>query len=125
MIRNIVVGISGGIDSAVTALLLKNKSEMRIREFNFTFFLICLLRMYYLLFLKGFNITGIFMKNWDIKDETGTCTVEKDYEDARWICDRLKIPLVEIDFVKEYWNEVFRYLIFFFTVNMNNTFNCI
>ncbi|KAH0949954.1 hypothetical protein HN011_007844 [Eciton burchellii] len=80
MFRNIVVGISGGIDSAVTALLLKN---------------------------KGFNITGIFMKNWDIKDETGTCTVEKDYEDARWVCDKLKIPLVQVDFVKEYWNEVF------------------
>jgi tRNA-specific 2-thiouridylase len=74
--------------------------------------------MYYLLFLKGFNITGIFMKNWDIKDETGTCTVEKDYEDARWVCDKLKISLLQVDFVKEYWNEVFRYLIFFFTMNM-------
>ncbi|XP_011257093.1 mitochondrial tRNA-specific 2-thiouridylase 1 [Camponotus floridanus] len=80
MIRNVAVGISGGVDSAVTALLLKN---------------------------KGFNVTGVFMKNWDIRDETGNCTVEKDYEDARWICDKLKIPLIQLDFVKEYWNEVF------------------
>ncbi|XP_070151079.1 mitochondrial tRNA-specific 2-thiouridylase 1 isoform X2 [Polyergus mexicanus] len=84
MIKNVVVGISGGVDSAVTALLLKN---------------------------KGFNVTGIFMKNWDIRDETGKCAVEKDYEDARWICDKLKIPLIQIDFVKEYWNEVFSDLI--------------
>lgn len=53
------------------------------------------------------------MKNWDIRDETGNCTVEKDYEDARWICDKLRIPLIQVDFVKEYWNEVFRYLYFF------------
>lgn len=79
-----MVGISGGVDSAVTALLLKN---------------------------KGFNVTGIFMKNWDIRDETGKCAVEKDYEDARWICNKLKIPLIQIDFVKEYWNEVFSDLI--------------
>lgn len=84
MIKNVVVGISGGVDSAVTALLLKN---------------------------KGFNVTGIFMKNWDIRDETGKCAVEKDYEDARWICNKLKIPLIQIDFVKEYWNEVFSDLI--------------
>jgi len=71
-----------------------------------------------LLFFKGFNITGVFMKNWDIKDETGICTAEKDYEDAQWICDKLKIPLVQIDFVKEYWNEVFWYLIFFSTTNI-------
>ncbi|EZA48605.1 Mitochondrial tRNA-specific 2-thiouridylase [Ooceraea biroi] len=51
------------------------------------------------------------MKNWDIKDETGTCAVERDYEDARWVCDRLKIPLMQVDFVKEYWNEVFSDLI--------------
>ncbi|XP_072757724.1 endoplasmic reticulum resident protein 44 isoform X3 [Anoplolepis gracilipes] len=82
MIRNVIVGISGGVDSAVTALLLKN---------------------------KGFNVTGIFMKNWDIRDETGKCAIEKDYEDARWICNKLKIPLIQVDFVKEYWNEVFRF----------------
>lgn len=54
------------------------------------------------------------MKNWDIRDETGKCAVEKDYEDARWICNKLKIPLIQVDFVKEYWNEVFRYSSFFY-----------
>ncbi|XP_028046803.1 mitochondrial tRNA-specific 2-thiouridylase 1 isoform X3 [Monomorium pharaonis] len=80
MIKNVVVGISGGVDSAVTAFLLK---------------------------IKGFNVTGIFMKNWDIRDETGKCVVEKDYNDAQWICKKLEIPLIQVDFVKEYWNEVF------------------
>nr|XP_012225785.1 PREDICTED: mitochondrial tRNA-specific 2-thiouridylase 1 isoform X2 [Linepithema humile] len=84
MIKNVVVGISGGVDSAVTALLLKN---------------------------KGFNVIGVFMKNWDIRDETGNCMVEKDYNDAQWICNKLKIPLVQVDFVKEYWNEVFSDLV--------------
>ncbi|XP_020279874.1 mitochondrial tRNA-specific 2-thiouridylase 1 [Pseudomyrmex gracilis] len=84
MIRNVVVGISGGVDSAVTAYFLKN---------------------------KGFNVTAVFMRNWDIKDETGHCVIQKDYEDAQWICDRLKIPLAQVDFVKEYWNEVFSDLI--------------
>ncbi|XP_014473250.1 PREDICTED: mitochondrial tRNA-specific 2-thiouridylase 1 [Dinoponera quadriceps] len=84
MFRNIIVGISGGVDSAVTAFLLKS---------------------------KGFNVTGAFMKNWDIRDETGKCTIEKDYIDAQWVCDKLKIPLVQVDFVKEYWNEVFSDLV--------------
>ncbi|KYN12809.1 Mitochondrial tRNA-specific 2-thiouridylase 1 [Trachymyrmex cornetzi] len=84
MIRNVVVAMSGGVDSAVTALLLKN---------------------------KGFNITGVFMKNWDVRDETEKCVVEKDYDDARWICDKLEIPLTQINFVKEYWNEVFSDLV--------------
>lgn len=80
MIKNIVVGVSGGVDSAMAAFLLKN---------------------------EGFNVTGVFMKNWDIRDETGKCMMEKDYDDARYICDKLKIPLIQVDFVKEYWNEVF------------------
>ncbi|XP_018311529.1 mitochondrial tRNA-specific 2-thiouridylase 1 isoform X3 [Mycetomoellerius zeteki] len=82
MIRNVVVAMSGGVDSAVTALLLKD---------------------------KGFNITGVFMKNWDVRDETEKCMVEKDYDDARWICDKLEIPLIQINFIKEYWNEVFSF----------------
>lgn len=49
------------------------------------------------------------MKNWDIRDEMGKCAVEKDYDDARWVCDKLQIPLRQVNFVKEYWHEVFRY----------------
>lgn len=51
------------------------------------------------------------MKNWDIADETGRCRTEEDYEHAQWICDKIKIPLVEVNFVKEYWNNVFSSMI--------------
>ena len=47
------------------------------------------------------------MKNWDLTNETG-CTSESDREDAAFVCEQLKIPLHEINYVKEYWNEVFR-----------------
>lgn len=50
------------------------------------------------------------MRNWDIVNELGECQAEKDYEDAKWICNRLKIQLHDVNFVKDYWNEVFRYL---------------
>ncbi|XP_060823928.1 mitochondrial tRNA-specific 2-thiouridylase 1 isoform X1 [Bombus pascuorum] len=83
MFKKVIVGISGGVDSAVSALLLKN---------------------------KGFNVTGVFMKNWDIKNETGFCQTEEDYEDAQWVCKKLDIPFVEVNFVKEYWNNIFSYL---------------
>lgn len=47
------------------------------------------------------------MKNWDVVDEHGHCTGEADWQDAQWVCQRLKIPLVQVNFVKEYWNDVF------------------
>nr|XP_033330143.1 mitochondrial tRNA-specific 2-thiouridylase 1 isoform X1 [Megalopta genalis]XP_033330144.1 mitochondrial tRNA-specific 2-thiouridylase 1 isoform X1 [Megalopta genalis]XP_033330145.1 mitochondrial tRNA-specific 2-thiouridylase 1 isoform X1 [Megalopta genalis]XP_033330147.1 mitochondrial tRNA-specific 2-thiouridylase 1 isoform X1 [Megalopta genalis] len=84
MFKKVVVGISGGVDSAVAAFMLKD---------------------------KGFNVTGVFMKNWDVTDETGRCTTEEDYKHAQWVCDKLKIPLIQVNFVKEYWNNVFSYLI--------------
>lgn len=76
--------MSGGVDSAVAALLLKS---------------------------KGFNVTGVFMRNWDIADETGRCAVQEDSEHAQWVCDKLKIPLLQVNFVKEYWNSVFSNLL--------------
>ena len=50
------------------------------------------------------------MRNWDSVDEIGSgdsCTISKDKKDAREVCDRLDIPMVEIEFMKEYWNDVF------------------
>lgn len=76
--------MSGGVDSAVAAHLLKQ---------------------------KGHEVVGLFMKNWDIADETGRCTTDADREDAQFVCDHLKIPLMEVNFVKEYWNDVFSSLL--------------
>ncbi|XP_058835350.1 mitochondrial tRNA-specific 2-thiouridylase 1 [Topomyia yanbarensis] len=80
MFRKIVVGISGGVDSAVTAYLLKN---------------------------KGYDIHGAFMKNWDLIDESGYCSGEQDWLDAQKLCRQLDIPLQQVNFVKEYWLGVF------------------
>jgi len=55
-----------------------------------------------------FQVTGVFMRNWDIADEVGQCSVDKDAADAEFVCNHLGIPFVEINFVKEYWNDVFR-----------------
>lgn len=84
------------------------------------FFIILFSSCIYLLkryLFQGFNVTGVFMRNWDIRDETGKCVIEKDYNDAQWICDKLKIPLLQVNFVKEYWNDVFRYIYVFFTMS--------
>ncbi|KAK3102451.1 hypothetical protein FSP39_011453, partial [Pinctada imbricata] len=55
----------------------------------------------------GYEVIGLFMRNWDIRDEQGLCSTDPDKEDAQFVCDRLKIPLYEVNFVKEYWNHVF------------------
>lgn len=47
------------------------------------------------------------MKNWDLIDEHGKCPGEADLADAEWVCGRLQIPLTVVNFVKEYWNNVF------------------
>ncbi|OWF36117.1 mitochondrial tRNA-specific 2-thiouridylase 1-like [Mizuhopecten yessoensis] len=79
-IRRVVCGISGGVDSAVSALLLKK---------------------------KGYEVIGLFMTNWDKLNEKGECQADKDFEDAQFICEHLNLPLHNVSFVKEYWNEVF------------------
>lgn len=80
----VVVGMSGGVDSSVAAYLLKK---------------------------QGYEVIGIFMKNWDEKDENGVCTAEKDYEDVRRVSTQLDIPYYTVNFTKEYWDRVFTYFL--------------
>lgn len=89
--RTVVVGMSGGVDSAVSAYLLKK---------------------------NGYNVIGLFMRNWDSSingedyhNEGDICPQEVDYNDAKKVCDMLKIPLYRVDFIKEYWDYVFKYFL--------------
>lgn len=80
----IIVGISGGVDSAVAALLLKR---------------------------AGHDVTGLFMKNWEEDDTTDQCGAEQDLKMARAVCDRLGIRLNTVNFSAEYWDRVFNYFL--------------
>ncbi|QZT35477.1 tRNA 2-thiouridine(34) synthase MnmA [Caldalkalibacillus thermarum TA2.A1] len=80
----VVVGMSGGVDSSVTALLLKE---------------------------QGFDVIGVFMKNWDDTDENGVCTATEDYHDVVAVCHQLGIPFYSVNFEREYWDRVFTYFL--------------
>ncbi len=80
MAQAVMVGMSGGVDSAVSALLLQE---------------------------RGFDVAGLFMKNWEEDDGTEYCTAEADYADAAAVCDRLGIELHAANFAAEYWDNVF------------------
>ncbi|WP_223069266.1 tRNA 2-thiouridine(34) synthase MnmA [Paenibacillus caui] len=80
----VIVGMSGGVDSSVTALLLKQ---------------------------QGYDTIGIFMKNWDDTDELGFCTAEQDAEDVRRVCEQIGIPYYTVNFEKEYYDKVFSYFL--------------
>lgn len=66
----------------------------------------------YVFLHKGFNVQGAFLRNWDTVDETGYCSAEKDWDDAQFVCDKLQIPIQRIEFVKQYWTDVFEYVFF-------------
>ncbi|KAJ3272003.1 hypothetical protein HDV01_006043 [Terramyces sp. JEL0728] len=74
----VIVGLSGGVDSTVSALLLKN---------------------------MGYNVHGVYMKNWDHKYETGNC--QDEFPEIQKIANQIGIPIAQFDFTKEYWNYVF------------------
>jgi len=82
MSDTVVVGMSGGVDSSVTAKILKD---------------------------QGYNVECVFMKNWEGDDEN--CNAEEDYKDALSVCDHLDIPLRSVNFSNEYWEKVFQYFI--------------
>ena len=84
MSERVVVGMSGGVDSSVAALLLKE---------------------------QGYDVVGVFMKNWEEEDENGACTAESDWADVRDVCDRIGIPYYSVNFAKEYWDRVFAYFL--------------
>lgn len=78
--KTVVVGMSGGVDSSVTALIVK---------------------------LQGYKVLGLFMKNWDETNPDGTCSADKDYQDVIKVCEKLDVPYYSVNFVKEYWDGVF------------------
>ena len=78
--KKVLVAMSGGVDSSVAALLMKE---------------------------RGFSVIGVFMKNWsDTKNDLGECTWKDDRKEAMRVCSLLKIPLITLDFEKEYRKEV-------------------
>jgi tRNA-uridine 2-sulfurtransferase len=76
----VVVGMSGGVDSSVAALLLK---------------------------LQGYKVIGLFMKNWEETGPDGQCSADADYQDVIRVAEKLDIPYYSVNFVKEYWQNVF------------------
>ncbi|MGM7721013.1 tRNA 2-thiouridine(34) synthase MnmA [uncultured Metabacillus sp.] len=80
----VVVGMSGGVDSSVAALRLKE---------------------------QGYDVIGIFMKNWDDTDENGVCTATEDYNDVIEVCNQIGIPYYAVNFEKQYWDKVFTYFL--------------
>lgn len=80
----IVVGMSGGVDSAVSALLLSR---------------------------AGHEVIGVFMKNWEEQDDDGLCTATQDWEDVQATCHTIGIPYYAINFTREYYDRVFSYFL--------------
>ncbi len=81
--KTVVVGMSGGVDSSVAALLLKQ---------------------------QGYNVIGLFMHNWK-EEQGGCCTAEADYTDVRRVCNVIGIPYYTVDFSKEYMQNVFMHFV--------------
>ncbi len=82
--EKVIVGISGGVDSAVAALLLKQ---------------------------QGHHVEGLFMKNWEEDDTDVYCSAQEDLEDAQGVADKLDIPLHTVNFSSEYWDRVFEHFL--------------
>ncbi|WP_373099680.1 MULTISPECIES: tRNA 2-thiouridine(34) synthase MnmA [Pasteurellaceae] len=82
--RKVIVGMSGGVDSSVSAFILQQ---------------------------QGYQVEGLFMKNWEEDDDTDYCTAAADLADAQAVCDKLGIRLHKINFAAEYWDNVFEHFL--------------
>ena len=80
----VIVGMSGGVDSSVSAYLLKQ---------------------------QGYQVEGLFMKNWEEDDDTEYCSAAEDLADAQAVCDKIGIKLRTINFAAEYWDNVFEHFL--------------
>jgi tRNA-specific 2-thiouridylase len=80
----VIVGMSGGVDSSVSALLLQQ---------------------------QGYQVEGLFMKNWDEDDGTDYCTAMDDLKDAQAVADKLDMKLHTANFASEYWDNVFEHFL--------------
>ncbi|MBC76832.1 MAG: tRNA 2-thiouridine(34) synthase MnmA [Halobacteriovoraceae bacterium] len=78
--KTVICGMSGGVDSYVSVLVLK---------------------------LQGYNTFGLFMRNWEENDENGVCAAEEDFKDVIKVCEKIDVPYYSVDFTKEYWDKVF------------------
>ena len=84
MSKTVVVGMSGGVDSSVAALILKE---------------------------QGYNVIGLFMNNWEETDENGVCSAVDDFADVRRVASAIGIPYYSVNFAKEYMDRVFSYFL--------------
>ena len=82
--QKVIVGMSGGVDSSVAAFLLIE---------------------------QGYEVEGLFMKNWDEDDGSEYCTAMADLADAQQVCDKLDIPLHSANFAADYWDNVFEHFL--------------
>jgi len=82
--EKVIVGMSGGVDSSVAALMLVQ---------------------------QGFQVEGLFMKNWDEDDDSEYCTAKQDLADAQQVCDKIGIPLHRANFAADYWDNVFEHFL--------------
>ena len=80
----VICGMSGGVDSSVSAFILQQ---------------------------QGYQVEGLFMKNWEEDDDTDYCTAAADLADAQAVCDKLGIKLHKINFASEYWDNVFEHFL--------------